>query len=1018
MVNGPVICTVCGAEISVVENQRFCQYCGEELRRRARAKIAQSHTARRLGLVGLALLCALAAQFLIGDELRWLAVAAGLAGVVVVALSGWSLRIGRPSSGRRAAPPTLPAASQAPASSARVEEPESEGDGNAGVAQSGEDGLRPESALNWLAADTRRSEKIGGYCGLAVSLLLTAFSLAGFAGEPPWLSAWAGYGLAVLTAMLSLVAIDGRLVNIAQRLLNSRGIAIKPVGWRTIATAAALVAILLLAAVIRTYHLNELPPGLYIDELTILESGKHFFNELDRVPVWDSRNNTGSLYGFLVGLISEVAGLSMTSGRLVSVFFGLAGVVAVFLLARMILGTVPALMAAFLMAVTQWGVNWSRIGMFNIASPFFIALTAWLTLRSLRSGRFFDFGLAGAALGLGIWTYSASYFFPLVIGLIMLHAVIFAAIRRQDWKRLLAGGVVMGIITAIVIAPLAEFAISDSEAFFARARQTAILGNTPWPEAWPQIKHTVTKHLGMFHIAGDQNGRHNVPGAPMLDFVSGALLLLGVALAVVRWRSAALLALPCWALVMMLPGILSLSYEAPQSLRSINVIPAIILLITLPLALTWRLSGALRQDSLRRGARLTLTVILAVIALLNIRGYFVTWAEDPGAFSSFSTDTTFIAQDVPHQLGSGRTILVTRDYAHNSTAGMLTSWPAPDVITLPADVPLAPERSRRGVVIYLSPRERSLFHTLRRYYPDADIAPVSTPNGERPLYYRAIIDREILADRQGLTGRYTLPDGSVQEKILTGVGNLQASGPEVADAVELLAEGALQIRQPGTYTFVLEGDATAAVWLDGRLLLSGEKTRAVIEPAVGLHNLQAQVAAGATWGARLLWQPPDADELRPIPSEHLFHDPVRPTGLVGRYFRNEAELPERSPDSRWMLPSLAHPDWYTPPEPEPYLAVWDGALEAPAYGDYGFRVRENFGDVTVIINDTEVLAPGQSDGSINLNAGPHPIRVIYHSATTPSRFQIWWQPPGTVDMDIIPVDRLTPAEEHMFRQLE
>ena len=108
-------------------------------------------------------------------------------------------------------------------------------------------------------------------------------------------------------------------------------------------------------------------------------------------------------------------------------------------------------------------------------------------------------------MGLGIWVYQASYFFPFVIGLMIFHALIFSIAARQGSR----------------------------------------------------------------------------------------LLLLGAVLAFLRWRDGALLVLPFWILVMLLPGILTLGHEAPQSLRSINVIPAVIVLITLPLAVIWQYSNLL-----------------------------------------------------------------------------------------------------------------------------------------------------------------------------------------------------------------------------------------------------------------------------------------------------------------------------------------------------------------------------------------------------------------------------------------
>ena len=55
-------------------------------------------------------------------------------------------------------------------------------------------------------------------------------------------------------------------------------------------------------------------------------------------------------------------------------------------------------------------------------------------------------------------------------------------------------------------------------------------------EAIKAIQETASKHLLMFNYRGDGNGRHNLPGRPMLDDVTGVLFVLGIALSLWRWR--------------------------------------------------------------------------------------------------------------------------------------------------------------------------------------------------------------------------------------------------------------------------------------------------------------------------------------------------------------------------------------------------------------------------------------------------------------------------------------------------
>ena len=74
----------------------------------------------------------------------------------------------------------------------------------------------------------------------------------------------------------------------------------------------------------------------------------------------------------------------------------------------------------------------------------------------------------------------------------------------------------------------------------------------------------------------------------MLDPVTGALFALGFLASILLIRRHKHFLLVLWVLVMTLPGVLSLDFEAPQSLRSIAVIPGVVMLAAWVLGSTWR----------------------------------------------------------------------------------------------------------------------------------------------------------------------------------------------------------------------------------------------------------------------------------------------------------------------------------------------------------------------------------------------------------------------------------------------
>ncbi|PJF45618.1 MAG: hypothetical protein CUN48_17970, partial [Candidatus Thermofonsia Clade 3 bacterium] len=137
----------------------------------------------------------------------------------------------------------------------------------------------------------------------------------------------------------------------------------------------------------------------------------------------------------------------------------------------------------------------------------------------------------------------------------------------------------------------------------------------------------VRRHLLMFNVFGDPNGRHNLPGNPMLDAVTAPLLVVGAAYALRRMAQPAYLFLLLWMLFGLMGGALSLDFEAPQSLRANAALPVAYILAALPLATlsrAWMLAaGRYYPQALRAPAFL---LAIAVIDL-NAYTYFVRQAN-------------------------------------------------------------------------------------------------------------------------------------------------------------------------------------------------------------------------------------------------------------------------------------------------------------------------------------------------------------------------------------------------------
>ena len=380
-------------------------------------------SALRFVLAASALVMGVAAQALVGsDDLRW-AIAPYLVAAVCFALGGYAAA--RLPSSRRPSdrPPSTPTTS------------------------TGSTSLR-----GWL----RDRERAIGAAAVGLSLSALIAATWGFAQGPPNTLAWYAYGASVVLLLLALPSFEKRWTALLRRANEGPLVS---VGLRSLCIWGLLGLVLLLAALIRLYQLDDLPAGLWYRR-----GGQPIPRQTYPAVTWrGSRVHTvhqsaeplpaAHCGGDRVDRTDGHVGPAGKRGSLAS-----RGIAAVFLLVRSMMGPRLAVAAAFLMAVNRWDINWSRIGMHGITAPLFAALTAYLTLRALRSGRLHDYGYAGAAMGLGMWFYSAHRLFPLVVGFMLLHHLL---TKRPRLRRFAAQVLVMGAVSLAVAAPVVQYAASE-----------------------------------------------------------------------------------------------------------------------------------------------------------------------------------------------------------------------------------------------------------------------------------------------------------------------------------------------------------------------------------------------------------------------------------------------------------------------------------------------------------------------------------------------------------------------------
>jgi len=146
-----------------------------------------------------------------------------------------------------------------------------------------------------------------------------------------------------------------------------------------------VLLILLLAAFLRLYRLDTLPPGMYSDIATNGLDIRDIFAGHPKV-FFPANNGREAFFIYLQALLVAGAGYHLIVFTFAAVAMGMLSVALSFRLFRSMFGYRVALIAAALFAVAIWGVASSRLGLRFTSLPPFVLAVLYLLWRALHSG--------------------------------------------------------------------------------------------------------------------------------------------------------------------------------------------------------------------------------------------------------------------------------------------------------------------------------------------------------------------------------------------------------------------------------------------------------------------------------------------------------------------------------------------------------------------------------------------------------------------------------------------------------
>jgi hypothetical protein len=332
-------------------------------------------------------------------------------------------------------------------------------------------------------------------------------------------------------------------------------------GWTLLVLAAFM-----LAAYFRLVNLAGVPREMWSDHAEKLLDVIDVLN--GKYSIFFPRNTGREAIQFYMAVATATllgTGISFLTLKIGTAVAGIIALPFIYLFAKEMAGRWAALASMALAGIAYWPNLISRDGLRFPLYPMLAAPALYFLVRGLRLRSRNNVLISGLFTGLALHGYSPARILPFVIaagvGVYLLHRIA----RGIRW-RMVTWLAAAGAVAWVVFMPLFRVALSMRQLFMYRmlTRMGSIEQALPGPPLMVFLSNLAAS-LKMFAWDDGEIWVAAIPHRPALDWVTGALFHIGVAIILVRylrkhrWQDLfLLLSVP----LLMLPSMLSLAFPA------------------------------------------------------------------------------------------------------------------------------------------------------------------------------------------------------------------------------------------------------------------------------------------------------------------------------------------------------------------------------------------------------------------------------------------------------------------------
>ncbi len=195
-------------------------------------------------------------------------------------------------------------------------------------------------------------------------------------------------------------------------------------------------AILMLAIILNTYRLGEVPSGVHVDEAGMTYDAYCIANYgvdrfLKHLPVYFINFGGGqnALYTYLTAIVIKIVGFyNETIIRIPALILSVIEVIIAYFLVKEFKGKKQGLFFMFLVTIMPWHIMKSRWGLESyLLSPMFL-FSIYSLVKAVKSGKMWSYALSGLIFGITLYTYALSY---IIIPVFLLLTLIYLLIKKK-----------------------------------------------------------------------------------------------------------------------------------------------------------------------------------------------------------------------------------------------------------------------------------------------------------------------------------------------------------------------------------------------------------------------------------------------------------------------------------------------------------------------------------------------------------------------------------------------------------